>query len=135
MIGTTVGNFEIREVIGEGGMGVIYRAWDARLKRDVALKFLKAGDDDQDGAQRLMIEARAASRLSHPGIVTLFEVGEHSGDVYLAMELLSGESLRDILRRGPLDIDECIQLATQMAQALGAAHAGLSCTAISSPAM
>ena len=123
MIGKTVGHFEIRAQLGEGGMGVIYRAWDSKLEREVALKFLHTESEDTGNArQRLLLEARAASRLNHPGIVTVYEIGEFERDIYIAMELLEGETLRDRLRRGALGIAEGVAVASQLADALRVAH-------------
>jgi len=123
VIGESVGRYDIRGVLGDGGMGTVYRAWDRDVGREVALKLLRADDDSGDMAKRLMREARAASRAQHPGIVVVHDAGEVRGQVYVAMELLAGETLRDRLRRGPLDVAEAIACTRQVADALDAAHA------------
>ena len=104
-------------------MGVVYRAADLKLGRDIALKFLPAGSDaDRHARSRLIKEAQAASRLNHPGIATVYEVGESEEAPFIAMEFVSGESLREILQRGPLPASQVLELARQMADALQEAH-------------
>ncbi len=110
--GYRVAHYEIRERLGEGGMGVVYRAEDIRLGRSVALKFVKA-----HYSQRWEREARAIAALNHPNIATLYDVGEHNGEPYLAMEYVSGTPLR-----GPLSPAEAVRYATQAADALATAH-------------
>jgi tetratricopeptide (TPR) repeat protein/tRNA A-37 threonylcarbamoyl transferase component Bud32 len=111
--GQRVGHYQIQEKLGEGGMGVVYKARDTRLGRNVALKFVKA-----QFSRRFEREARAVAVLNHPHIATLYEVGEHEGVPYLAMELVGGRPLR-----GPLPVKQAIEYGIQMADALGAAHA------------
>src|SRR5215471_6749986 len=102
-VGQTVSHYKITGKLGEGGMGVVYRAADLKLGRDIALKFLPAGTDaDPNARTRLIKEAQAASRLNHPGIATVYEVGGSEDVPFIAMELVPGESLREVLARGPL---------------------------------
>ena len=115
LIGTMVSHYRIEERIGSGGMGIVYRARDTRLQRDVALKFLPAAWS----ADR---EARAAAALNHPNICTIHEIGEHDGRSFIAMELLEGRTLQQGLGVGGLGLGEVIEIASQVADALEAAH-------------
>jgi len=123
MIGQTISHYRITGKLGQGGMGVIYRAEDTRLQRPVALKFM-SGElaTDPQARQRLMQEARAASRLNHPNIATIYEVGEVDGSPFIAMEEVSGESLKQLLQRGPIPQQNLGEVATQIAEALNEAH-------------
>jgi serine/threonine protein kinase/Flp pilus assembly protein TadD len=123
MIGETVAHYRVLAQLGEGGMGVVYEAEDLRLRRRVALKFL-AGDAPAapDALERLRREARAASSLNHPGICTIHDVDEHRARPFIAMELLTGQTLKDRLASRRLTLDELLDLALQIADALGAAH-------------
>ena len=123
MIGRMIGPFHVLEIIGSGGMGVVYRAEDTRLGRDVALKFIAADRlPDDDTRQRFDREARAASALNHPNICTVYDVG-YDGDVpFLVLELLKGRSLKDRLATGPLPLTEMLDIAVAIADALEAAH-------------
>src|SRR5262245_42286768 len=124
MIGTTVSHYRVLEQIGTGGMGVVYRGEDTRLGRHVALKFLPAGvSDDTEAIHRFRREARAASALNHPNICTIYDVDEANGLQFIAMELLEGETLRERILRGPLELTQALQIAAQVADALDAAHA------------
>ena len=125
LAGTVVGNYEVLAFIGAGGMGEVYRARDARLGREVALKVLPAElSADGDRRERFEREARAASALSHPNIVTVYEVGSAESVSYIAMELLPGRTLREICRGGALPPRRMLDLAIQIAQGLSRAHAG-----------
>jgi dienelactone hydrolase/predicted Ser/Thr protein kinase len=120
----TLGHFEILEKLGEGGMGVLYRARDSRLGRQVAIKLLRPeAVADATRTRRFVQEARAASSLNHPGIVTIYDIGEDPRrGTYIAMEYLDGESLRQRLERGAPPVEEALRIATEMARALAAAH-------------
>ncbi|HQR47471.1 MAG TPA: serine/threonine-protein kinase, partial [Thermoanaerobaculia bacterium] len=121
--GSRLGPFEIVAPIGVGGMGEIYRARDTRLPRDVALKVL-AGDVAADPVrlERFAQEARAASALNHPNIVTIFEIGDAGGAPYIAMELVEGRTLRQMTGGAPLTPRTALQLAAQIADGLAKAH-------------
>src|SRR6266446_235816 len=121
--GTKLGPYEIRSPLGAGGMGEVYRARDTRLNRDVAIKVLPASfSSDPDRLQRFAQEARAAAALSHPNILSIFDIGDNQGAPYVVSELLEGETLRDRLRNGPLPARKAIDYAGQMARGLAAAH-------------
>jgi serine/threonine protein kinase/sugar lactone lactonase YvrE len=122
--GSRLGPYEISDRIGAGGMGEVYRARDTRLGREVAIKVLPesaAGDADQ--RRRLEREARAAAALNHPNIATIHEIGEHEGACFIAMELVEGRTLKEVLKDGPLSVKELLTLATQIAAGLAKAHA------------
>jgi serine/threonine protein kinase/Flp pilus assembly protein TadD len=123
-IGRTVGSYRVVEEIGHGGMGVIYRAKDLRLGRDVALKFLPPEiAETAEARARFQREAHAASALNHPNICTIYAVDECSGYPFIAMELLKGRTLKEITAQGPLPIDRLLEFTIQIADALDAAHA------------
>jgi len=123
MIGTKLGPYEILEKIGAGGMGEVYRARDTRLGRDVAVKVLPGGlTADPNRLRRFEQEARAASALNHPNILTVHDVGTQATTPYLVAELLDGQSLRDALREGPLSIPKALGFGVQIARGLAAAH-------------
>ena len=123
-IGETVAQYRIVRPLGSGGMGVVYEAEDLRLRRSVALKFVRNHfARDPRARQRLEREARAASSLNHPNICAIYGVEEHHGQPVIVMELLRGESLKEKIRRGPLAMSELLDLAVQGAAALEAAHA------------
>lgn len=122
--GTHLGPYEIQSLLGAGGMGEVYRARDPRLGRDVAIKVLPPSfAADPERLRRFEQEARAVAALSHPNILALYDIGQQDGTAYIVSELLEGESLRDILARGPLSHRKAIAYATQIAQGLAAAHA------------
>ncbi|MGQ0720933.1 MAG: bifunctional serine/threonine-protein kinase/formylglycine-generating enzyme family protein [Candidatus Eiseniibacteriota bacterium] len=125
MLGETVGRFEITDKLGEGGMGVLYRARDPRLGRTVAIKLLRPDAvAESQRTQRLVQEARTLSSLNHPNIVTVYDVGEDdSRGTWIAMECLDGESLRERVARGPLPLAEALRIAVDVARGLAAAHA------------
>ena len=121
----TLGRFELTDKLGEGGMGVLYRARDTRLGRTVAIKLLRPETvADPERARRFLQEARAASALNHPNIVTVHDIGDDGGrGTWIAMECLDGESLRQRLARGPLAVPEAVRIAVDVARGLAAAHA------------
>ena len=101
--GTKLGPYEIQSLVGAGGMGEVYRAHDSRLDRTVAVKVLPASfSADRDRMQRFAQEARAAAALNHPNILSIFDIGDQHGSLYVVSELLEGETLRERLRNGPL---------------------------------
>ena len=121
--GTRLGNYEILSDLGSGGMGEVYKAKDLKLGRDVAIKVLpQEMAADSSRLRRFEQEARAASALNHPNIVTIYEIGEHEGTPFIAMEYVKGETLREILADGPLPNDKLIRYARQMAEGLAKAH-------------
>ncbi len=123
MIGRTVSHYRILSQLGAGGMGVVYRAEDIRLGREVAVKFVS--DDylhDDQAVQRLRSEARAASALNHPNICTIFDVGEDEGRPFLVMELMKGQTLRDRLAAGPLKVHQLVDIGIEIADALHSTH-------------
>ena len=122
-LGTRLGPYEILGRLGAGGMGEVYRARDTRLGRDVALKLLPAAlANTPEARARFQLEAQAISRLNHPNICTLYDVGVDGDRTYLVMELLDGETLDRRLRHGPLPVDEVLRIGAQVAHALDAAH-------------
>ncbi|MGH9498466.1 MAG: protein kinase domain-containing protein [Terriglobales bacterium] len=121
--GTKLGPYEIQSPLGAGGMGEVYRARDARLGRDVALKILpEALTRDTDRLHRFEQEARAVAALNHPNILAVFDLGQHNGSPYLVSELLEGETLRAALDRGALPQRKSIEYGVQIAHGLAAAH-------------
>lgn len=120
---TTIGRYRILNAIGEGGMGTVYAAEDPRLGRRVAIKTIRRELINEISRQRLWREARAAASVSHPGICQVFEVGEADGELFLAMELLEGESLAARLGRGRLPLREALAIAIAVLDALAALHA------------
>jgi serine/threonine protein kinase len=122
-VGSRIGPYEVVERLGAGGMGVVFRARDSRLARDVAIKLLPPDTlHDASARARFRREALALASLSHPGIATLFDVLEVDGESYLVMECVEGESLASRLARGPIPVGEAISVAAQIADALADAH-------------
>jgi Tol biopolymer transport system component/predicted Ser/Thr protein kinase len=121
--GTRLGPYEIVETLGVGGMGEVYKARDARLGRDVAIKVLpEALSADAEGLRRFETEARAASSLNHPNIVTVYDIGESAGTSFIAMEMVDGRTLRELLADGPVPTKRLLQVASQVADGLAKAH-------------
>jgi tetratricopeptide (TPR) repeat protein len=124
MIGSTISHYRILEEVGGGGMGIVYKAEDLRLRRFVALKFLPlAASQEPAAADRFLREARAASALNHPNICTVYDFGEHDGRHFLAMELLEGRTLKELLADQALSQEALCDIAIDVADALTAAHA------------
>ena len=124
LVGRQLGGYEIRNLIGSGGMGEVYRGIDLRLERDAAVKVIAPlAIGDPDYLQRFEEEARLASNLNHPNIVTVYGFGEQDGLAFLAMELVDGRTLRALSAEAPLAIAELLPLGVQLADALAAAHA------------
>jgi serine/threonine protein kinase/Tol biopolymer transport system component len=118
-----LGPYRIAGIIGEGGMGAVYRAQDTRLGRDVAIKVLTAVTlDDRERLARFEQESRTTGMLNHPNLLTVYDVGNHEGTPFLVTELLEGETLRDRLNRGPLTPRKAVEIASQIANGLAAAH-------------
>ncbi len=121
--GTRLGRYEIRAKIGEGGMGEVYLAQDTKLDRKVALKILPAEvAADRSRMNRFVQEAKAASALNHPNIITIYEIDETDAGHFIATEFIDGETVRECLRKAPLNVSEALNIAAQVAAALAAAH-------------
>jgi tetratricopeptide (TPR) repeat protein len=121
--GTKLGDYEVKSLLGSGGMGVVYRARDSRLGRDVAIKVLPSFlSADSDRLRRFEQEARAAAALNHPNILAVHQMGTYEGAPYLVSELLEGETLREQIKRGRLSVHKAIDYAIQIARGLAAAH-------------
>src|SRR5262245_5355018 len=122
--GTSLGPYQVLSPLGSGGMGAVYRARDTKLGREVAVKVLPASiAADEERRRRFEREARSASALNHPNIVTIHDFGTTDHTAYMVMELVDGRTLRDLLGRKPLSLRELLRIACQVADGLARAHA------------
>src|ERR1700751_1493235 len=123
MLGKLLGHYRIVSKVGEGGMGVVYRARDEVLDRDIAIKVLSSRTvADKSAKEFLLDEARAASALSHPNICTIHQVGETDGELYIVMELIEGEPLSKLIAKGGLPVESVLRYGVQIAVALAHSH-------------
>src|SRR5678815_1023063 len=118
----TISRFHIQEVLGRGGMGEVYKAFDPTLQRTVAVKTVRPDIDRPEYLDRMMREAQACARLSHPNIVTIYEAGQADGVVFIAMEYLQGQDLADVLEARRLSFEDKIKILTKVLEALQHAH-------------
>jgi serine/threonine protein kinase len=123
MIGTTLGHYQVANLLGKGGMGEVYRAKDSKLGRDVAIKVLP--DEfakDADRVARFQREAKLLASLNHPNIAAIYGLEEFGGTNFLVLELVEGDTLADQIKKGPIPVEESLKLALQITEALEAAH-------------
>jgi serine/threonine protein kinase/tetratricopeptide (TPR) repeat protein len=118
-----IGHYAIARKLGVGGMGIVYEARDERLQRTVALKMMRGLEHDETARKRFWREARAAASVNHPNVCQIYDVGEEDGQLFLAMELLEGDPLTELLTRGPVSVDHALPIAVDMLAALEAIHA------------
>ena len=123
MIGKTISHYKILSKLGSGGMGDVYKAEDTKLQRIVALKFLPLElTRDEEARKRFVTEARAASALDHPNIGYIHEINDSDGHSYISMAYYKGDTLKDKIKKGPVPVDEALELAIQIARGLAKAH-------------
>src|SRR5688572_8544684 len=118
----SIGPYQITGTLGQGGMGIVYAAWDDRLKRAVAVKTIRANDSDPASTERLRREARAGARVNHPNICQLYDIGTEGEQFYIAMELLEGESLASRLEEGALPVKDSVTIILSVLSALDELH-------------
>src|SRR5271156_5214484 len=123
MLGTSIAHYEIIGKLGEGGMGVVWKARDTHLDRLVAIKVLASEKIDPTRIPRLVQEAKAASALNHPGIIHIYDVAQSDGLYYIAMEYVAGKTLEELIGGRGLRFTEALKYGTQIADAMAAAHA------------
>ena len=133
MIGSVISHYKILSKLGQGGMGVVYKALDTKLDREVALKFLPAHLlGDEEVRKRFEREAKAAAALSHANVCTVYEIDTVDGKTFIAMEFIEGDSLDKKIENGPLKLDDALDIAQQAAKGLEAAHKKGAATALQS---